>query len=138
MDENRKELQELYDFKPDVVIMSCGGNDTSTKHPPKKVAETIKEQAREFLNNGVQQVYVYEIAERGRCNPKYDAKLTPKMFNSQRSKINKELKKCGYISVVKSRVRYPSQYDRDLVHYSNPKGHSAFYHNVRRLICKLK
>ena len=134
LDNYSNTLDKLILFRPDAVFISLGGNSINSKTKPKQLATKFKTIIEKLKSNGVKQVYVAEFTERGDFR---DPLLDKEGFEDQRKKLNKIFRKEFRNFIVFRDIRFPSDYDIDLVHY-NPKGKQKFFYNVRRVLLSFK
>jgi lysophospholipase L1-like esterase len=127
-------MRELEEFKPQVVVLTIGGNDIRHDTKPKDIAGFIGAIADKLKLAGVKKVFFTEISERGKFIK--DPFLTQKSFNKQRRKINSLVAEMG-IGTIKLQATYPQHYDSDLVHFNN-KGNEKYFYDVRKALFSVK
>ena len=132
-------------LRPDVAFLNVGGNDLTTTSNPREVYGRILCLVDELKQAGVQLIYVAEILTRGDFKKCPDPKMNKVSFDLQRKKINTLLAKELKERFVKfSDIRYPADYDADLVHLldfssdTNNTGLKKYESRLRRILCKNK
>ena len=55
-------LSQVFDFRPDLVVLNLGGNDIRPASSPKTIFNCLFHLVEEFQQHGVKTVYVCEIA----------------------------------------------------------------------------
>ena len=58
-------LSQVFDFRPDLVVLNLGGNDIRPVSSPKTIFNRLFHLVEQFQQHGVKTVYVCELAERG-------------------------------------------------------------------------
>lgn len=131
-DMNKKMMQEVTEFKPDIVFVCLGGNDIDADSSPKTIVKDIKKLIDELISVGVKRVLVSEVLERG--NFTKAPGLTKTSFDAQRKSINQTMKrKLKNNFVPFPEIHFPVDYTSDLVHF-NESGLLKQFHRVKRAL----
>lgn len=133
-------LGDLLQFNPSACFICLGGNDIKEESNPADIVQKILRITDKMKDCGVRKIYISEISERG-CFKKSPG-LTKESFEIKRNAINKKLKKIFKDDFVTFKsVRYPGDYDDDLVHFGDgdgKKGLKKYFFAIRGLFCSYK
>ena len=124
-------LDDLKEFEPDVVFVQLGANDIQDQSTCKDICESIHQVFSELKKTSAKFIYIAEICERGSFIK--SPGLTHDVYKKQRNSINRTLKKVhGDYFVQFTDIRFPQDFDNDLVHFS-PSGLRKYFFRIRRL-----
>ena len=127
---------DLLAYKPDAVFWCLGGNSIDKDIAPADIIKEILSKVDELKKSGVRKVYVSEISERGdfRKSPG----LTKDTFDNKRRVINRRLqKKLKDEYVTFPNIKYPADYNNDLVHFGEMYGANGlrkYFFSVRGIL----
>ena len=117
--------------------MNLGGNDINSSCHPQQIFDRIAAIVQRLKDAGVEEVFVASIVERGRFKAYTGCDST--MFNKVRRSVNEKLSTAfrGHYVDVGKKLRFPRDYDRDLIHPGWNEGglwklRSAVYRCYRR------
>ncbi|XP_069121492.1 uncharacterized protein [Argopecten irradians] len=120
-------LQDLIEYRPDVVVVQLGGNDISATSSPNEIFQRLQTLQTDLLRAGIQKIYFAEILRRG--NFTKSPGLTQTSFNKQWNKINRLTQ--TKLNFIRIHVKFPDHYLHDLVHL-NDTGLQTQFLSVRR------
>ena len=126
----------------DVYLINIGGNDITPTSEPDDIFMRIVNLVYElYRRRRVKMVYVAEIQTRG----DFRGGLTKEEFDRQRQIINELLKeRFQQYFVSFTDVRYPNDYDEDLVHLDTSErlrrnsGMRKYANRIRRIFCSYR
>lgn len=129
-------LQELIDYRPDIVFIHLGGNDISTTSNPQDIFDRLAALVDQLKFCGAKHVLVAEVITRGQFRK--SPGLTKLDFDVQRLKINRLLrKKLGGMFVhFNYEVLFPVDYDNDLVHIGAGRGMRRYLQRIHEVLRK--
>ena len=132
----KQRWDELIAYRSDVVFWCLGGNSIDKDISPGDIYNEILSRVDLLKKSGVKRVYVSEISER-RCFKKSPG-LTKETFDDKRRVINRLLqKKLTDEFVTFPNIKYPADYDDELVHfrqYNGTKGLGKYFFSVRGIL----
>ena len=125
-----------------VYLINIGGNDITTTSEPEDIFERIVKLVDQlYRQRRVKMVYVAEIQTRG----DFRGGLTKQEFDDQRLIINDLLRQRYHRYYVQfTDVRYPTDYDSDLVHLDSTERHRRnsgmrkYQSRIKRIFCSYK
>ena len=126
----------------DVYLINIGGNDITPTSEPDDIFMRIVNLVYElYRRRRVKMVYVAEIQTRG----DFRGGLTKEEFDRQRQIMNELLKeRFQQYFVSFTDVRYPNDYDEDLVHLDTSErlrrnsGMRKYANRIRRIFCSYR